>query len=254
MKKYCFFLSMIAIGYVPFSKATSPPSHCLEGTVFGYSGSTILTDSFLETVVDDYLLIGQDITVKGDGAYLIDSGKSVDFYDSVNGFVGNDEANSEGNAYMSYTITNSSAYRGNAWIWTVESGTSDCSKKQVNLQKAPSLNIDIVKDENTTSDGGVSSTFLTIDANPWVDTYSKAYQEFVGHTLNWYYRHSLATGWQLLATNTDIVAEEFYHAVTYFRITLNDGTYEIEEQFNVQTSKPGTGANPCNSKPWLDMC
>lgn len=274
MKRFNVLVATTLLASSSIVYAANPPNNCKTGAVFSSnaSGSSEQCDhsgcgdfeydfdvDYLATVSEKYVLIGEDTRVKGDGAFYFSRSDTITFHDSINGEVGMDNANFEGNAYYNYTISNNIWQAGQIWLWTTKNSgdglpTPWCSKKQVYLHKAPKLNIQISKTENTTPDGGVSSTYLNIDANPAVGTFSKAVQEGVGYTVKWYYRSSLSTPWQVLSNDSDSIGQEFFHAVTYFKVILNDGVHETEEQFHVQTSKPGANASPCNSKPWLDFC
>jgi len=209
---------------------------------------------FLAAVSKKYLLVDEENRIKGDGAYYFSKNDNVKFYDSINGYVGTDESNSEGNAYLRYNMTSSTAYRGPQKIWVTKNSETWCSYKNVILQSPPSLRISIDKSPNYRSEGGIGSTDLVIDANPYVDFFSKAVQENTGYSLKWYYRASTAVDWQLVDSDIDVLTDRFYHAVSYFKVILDDGTYETIEEFHVVTSTPAPGASPCDSKPWLAMC
>lgn len=90
-----------------------------ESCTFDYRA---LADSFkyLETEIGKYQLYGSTIRVKGDGAYAVNSGDRVHFFDSVGGYRGSDKANTEGNAYKTYEITGPNTNWGHVLVWTMK--------------------------------------------------------------------------------------------------------------------------------------
>jgi hypothetical protein len=174
MKKSMFALLAL---FASSSVLADPPEWCNEGAVFEgsatYQGSDFeslpeVSADYLKVVAPRYVLINSEITVKGDGMYWFSRGDDIRFYDTIVGYRGFDESNSEGNAYITYRAKSNSAFSAQShdgWVWAEKKGEYPhigcqgdgdlckndryqkwvqryftgqwCSKQKVNFQTAP---------------------------------------------------------------------------------------------------------------------
>ncbi len=96
--------------------------------------------------VDDvpkYVRIGSSIRVKADGQWL-NNGQGreerIEFFDSLVGYTGAKHTNSEGNAYLRYTISGGPSRPG--YVWAINKEYYNvCSMKAVYFQQGPRLSV-----------------------------------------------------------------------------------------------------------------
>lgn len=133
-----------------FSKA--PPPFCTYGkstqgvtigTQCDANGSNCSFDwkgfldnfSYLRAEGKKYQLINQTTTIKGDGQWGVDRGERVHFFDSIGGYRGSDKANTEGNAYKTYQLTQLQAPSGPTQAWVMRWSVSGIPSPTVNYQQ-----------------------------------------------------------------------------------------------------------------------
>lgn len=106
------------------SLAVTPPGSCVAGTSGG-----------LTIEGPDYMAVGYTRRFKGDYPFQlpIPIKDTVDFYNSLDGFVGSDDTNFEGNTYLNMSFNYG---RGAEWAWAI-GGSGNCSKKQVWVHERP---------------------------------------------------------------------------------------------------------------------
>lgn len=121
--------TLIANGF-----SLAPPEWCGTGTAVEFSFGVTCNDhgdcavkfskknlSQLKVETDTYQLIDSTVRTKADGRYYVDKNRSSYFFDSLGGYRGKDKANSEGNAYKSYQLTNLRGPligSGQVWVMT----------------------------------------------------------------------------------------------------------------------------------------
>ena len=104
---------------IPEMFESSPPFYCVYGAVSpakvglesncdGYNSDCSTDASFdfdyLKAIAPKHIVIGDSVSIKGDGAFYFSSDDNVYFYDSLGGYRGKDKSNTEGNAYRSYIV------------------------------------------------------------------------------------------------------------------------------------------------------
>jgi hypothetical protein len=149
------FVFFITIGFFSTSALSfnyQPPSDC----IVGQAGP-------LEIEGPDYVAVGIDRRFKGDFPFPY-PGDSwfVGFYNSYESYVGEDETNWEGNAYLNMNFP--AAARGSQWVWARDntdptSNTPWCSKKQIFVQSMPTITKGFLSDGSTIT----GRVFVTID-------------------------------------------------------------------------------------------
>lgn len=247
--------------------AAQPPSTCKVGAVkqgsvvVGGNGCDEISGScadydydlsfdYLATVLPGYIPVGGSVRIKGDGKPIASSHEDVKFYTEVQGYVGTDRSNSEGNAYLNHVVAPTTASRGARWVWAVREDKGMCSKKRAYVQNRPALNVSASKPNGT----GAAGSFVRMVASAYIDGYSELGRQGQEGALDWYYRPSTAVGWQLIGQDTVTIARNFYGGVAYFKVILFDGNYSDTEEFHVVIADVPDDAGPCESKPWLPMC
>lgn len=121
MKKNVFFFTTVLSSLTHaevFPEIYSPvPYWCEYGSwKEGSIGTSGLSADYLKIEAPTYVLKGSEIRLKGDGKYLVNKGDTIYFYDSTTGYLGKREANTEGNAYFSYSPKTPSLNPGKMWV------------------------------------------------------------------------------------------------------------------------------------------
>jgi hypothetical protein len=133
--RFVFFITIGFFSTSAFSFNYDPPSWCVDGKSWD-----------LKIEGPDYVAVGIDRRFKGDLPYSWGvKGRVLEFYNSYESFVGNDDSNSEGNAYLNMNFP--AAARGSQLVWVRETtgkysngwDRNSCSKKQIIVQSMPTI-------------------------------------------------------------------------------------------------------------------
>lgn len=238
--------------------ASHPPYFCKYGSSSAAMAGTSLSDfdfSIFKLETKKYILIGEQVTLKGDGAYLLDKGDTTYFYDSLKGYLGKDKAGTDGNAHWRYIPQVDKSRFPHGVIWAIKniplqaappSGPVNatklpqCSKKDVFFQERP-----YIAPQSTNQN-------LPQEAKIYyqVDSVSKAIKEATGATIQikWSGPTSGIAAQKKVnnsSANETIPLTGFgnypYPGGRYtFTATINDGNYE-------SSTTLGTYETPCSS-------
>ncbi|MET1256464.1 hypothetical protein [Aliikangiella maris] len=271
-KLKAFSVASLFIGCLSNINATTPeywssmPYFCKSGAVFEGSASANITPEecngscdvdydfdvdFLAAVSHQRLLINGSHRIKGDGAYYVSRNDDIYFYDSLGGYRGFDKSNSEGNAYLTYTFTDSrnhSSGPGQIWVMKdISSSTPMCSKKEVLFQNAPQIN-------NRSQPYSPSDNVATVNVEWIIDQYATA-----PNTANIYSKISViatkvenryATKKEVTITSlTGNRSINLYTPTTGLHeilVRINDGKYEAEKYLGtIYISGISSGGDDC---------
>jgi hypothetical protein len=209
----------------------------------GYSNDNF-DDGYIEVEVGKYLLIGNDIRVKGNGSWLGNGNgarERVEFYDSVSGYKGYDRTNSEGNAYLTYNL-NSFYNSGPGQVWVINREYYlACSKKDVYFQRKPYIGPSGFTSFNIIN-GSMSLDFPNgFPLYYEVDWNSKAVRENVPSTITLYARYETSGARDVVGTvqvsqqrGTVSIRPSGYmlsNGKIRFYAQVNDGTHSSDEVF-----------------------
>lgn len=236
MKALIITCIAVSSAFSCFAALADPVANCKEGRATSSAGY-----ANLEAQGPSHVLLNSTRQYSGDSNWSLQF-EYIDFYLNSQ-YLGDDEANLEGNAYKNITFSQLGLNK----VFAV---FSFCSFKKVWVQREPSLNIDLDLIPNYREDGTKSYTFVDFRANVWVDQYSKVGIENDVPSTKWYTRGSQSVDWQLIS-ESDSLSGNYYGGVAYFKVVLDDGTFKDVEEFYIQPSEPALGASPCAAKPWL---
>ena len=138
-----------------------PPQGCKERRVYGGTvsgcvgvcedGSGENDIDYLKAESKKFIAIDLPTTVKGDGAPLLSSGDEIHFFDSLGGYRGKNSANTEGNAYLTFDVTEKRRFDPmEGWVWVMKN-LGDyhpwCSMKKVYFHTAPKISFSVTNEE-----------------------------------------------------------------------------------------------------------
>ena len=239
--------------------ASSVPYWCVygswkEGSV-GVGSSSGLDGDYLKIDVREYILINEPIRLKGDGKYLVNKGDTIYFYDSLGGYLGKDDANTDGNAYLTYTPTkqNPFLYQGTIWAMknlpNVHTGgpvanpdpvslRPPCSKKDVHFQYRPSLNV-------VSFNSQARSAVLGYE----VDFESKAYRENVPAKISIKWSNAGKTG---IAAATTVNNQRGTVQIPNLQLSMDKGIFTLtatifDGSYESNPITIGEISTPCNT-------
>ncbi len=268
MKKISLFLTTISFFSLsqathaapdPQLYASSVPYWCVYGSwkegSIGVGSSSGFDSDYLKIEVRDYILINEPIQVKGDGKYLLNKGDTIYFYDSLAGYRGQKDANTEGNAYLTYTATVQRPLLSYGQMWVMKNLPNvhtggpvtnpdpvtlrpPCSKKDVYFQYKPSVGV-------ATFNASARSAVLVYE----IDQASKAYRENIPAKITISWSNAGKTG---TAATTTVTARQGTVNIPNLQLSMDKGIFTLTAVISDGTyeSSPvtiGSIATPCNT-------
>lgn len=251
-----------------------------EGSI-GIGSSSGLSYDYLKIDAPSYVLIGSQFRIKADGKYLVNKGDTIYFYDSTEGYLGKKDANTEGNAYFTYTPQTPAHRSGKIWVMKNLHNVMDyvtaqqhyknnswpvpyfppCSQKDVFFQNKPHIGPSGYNPSDITGKSMNVQLPYGFPLYYEVDWNSKAINENVPSKITLYARYERSSRRDIVGTSTvssqrgTLTLRASGYSIDYgtvkFYAEINDGNYSSDEihvgNYTYTPSMPSACSQVCPS-------